>query len=85
VAKTMLDIYTAQAHAKKSSLDLFSIREREVIQLLAEGRSNKAVSQILGISVKTVETHRSAVMRKLGAKSIPELIRFAVRKKVIEP
>jgi DNA-binding NarL/FixJ family response regulator len=85
VAKTMLDIYTAQARAKKSSLDLFSIREREVIQLLAEGRSNKAVSQILGISVKTVETHRSAVMRKLGAKSIPELIRFAVRKKVIEP
>jgi DNA-binding NarL/FixJ family response regulator len=85
VAKTMLDIYTAQARAKKSSLELLSIREREVIQLLAEGRSNKAVAQILGISVKTVEKHRSAVMRKLGAKSVPELIRFAVRKNMIEP
>jgi DNA-binding CsgD family transcriptional regulator len=43
------------------------------------------VAQILGISVKTVEKHRSAVMRKLGAKSVPELIRFAVRKNMIEP
>jgi len=61
-----------------------STREREIIQLLAEGRSNKEVATKLGISVKTVETHRAAIMRKLGLHSIGELVRYAVRNKFIE-
>ena len=59
-------------------------REREVIQLLAEGHSNKEVAAKLGISVKTVETHRAAIMRKLGLHSIGELVRYAIRNKFIE-
>jgi DNA-binding NarL/FixJ family response regulator len=89
VSKLMLDIYTARARAGASgemvpSLDQFSIREREVMQLLAEGRSNKATAALLGISHNTVGKHRSAIMRKAGARSVVELIRFAVRKNVIQ-
>lgn len=59
-------------------------REREIIQLLAEGKSNKEVATSLGISVKTAETHRAAVMRKLGLHSIGELVRYAIRNHIIE-
>jgi DNA-binding NarL/FixJ family response regulator len=59
-------------------------REREIIQLLAEGFSNKEVGTKLGISVKTVETHRAAIMRKLGLHSIGELVRYAIRNRIIE-
>lgn len=61
-----------------------SSREREIIQLLAEGKSNKEVAASLGISVKTAETHRAAVMRKLGMHSIGELVRYAIRNHIIE-
>ena len=60
-------------------------REREVLQLLAEGRANKAVAKVLGISVKTAETHRARIMRKLGMKSLADLVRYAIRNGFIEP
>lgn len=60
-------------------------RERTVVQLVAEGHSNKQIAQVLSISVKTVETHRAAIMRKLGFKSTAELVRYAVRTKIIDP
>lgn len=59
-------------------------REREIIQLLAEGKSNKEVATSLGISVKTAETHRASIMRKLGFHSIGELVRYAIRNHIIE-
>ncbi len=62
-----------------------SSREREIIQLLAEGKSNKEVATTLGISVKTAETHRAAIMRKLGMHSISELVRYAIRNHIIQP
>ena len=62
-----------------------SPREREIVQLLAEGRSNKEVAAALGISVKTAETHRARVMQKMGFHSITELVRYAIRNKMIEP
>jgi DNA-binding NarL/FixJ family response regulator len=60
-------------------------REREIMQLLAEGNSNKKIATALELSVKTVEAHRAAIMRKLGLRSLPELVRFAVRSRMIEP
>jgi len=60
-------------------------REREVVQLIAEGNSNKKVAQMLSISVKTVETHRAAAMHKLKIHSTADLVRYAVRKKLVEP
>jgi DNA-binding NarL/FixJ family response regulator len=60
-------------------------REREIVQLLAEARSNKEVSTILGISVKTVETHRASIMRKLGISSIVDLVHYAIRNNLVSP
>ena len=60
-------------------------REHEILQLLAEGGSNKSTATNLGISVKTVETHRARIMNKLEVKSLAELVRYAVRNHIIEP
>jgi DNA-binding NarL/FixJ family response regulator len=60
-------------------------REREIVQLLAEGRSNKEVAARLGISAKTAETHRTNIMRKLDFHSMSELVRYAIRNKMVEP
>jgi DNA-binding NarL/FixJ family response regulator len=59
-------------------------REREVVQLIAEGRSTKEVAELLGISVKTAETHRTNIMRKLELRSVSELVRYAIRNKIVE-
>jgi DNA-binding NarL/FixJ family response regulator len=72
----------AQAPLMRKSL---SAREREIVQLLAEGKSSKEVAVALGISVKTAETHRANIMRKLEMHSVSELIRYAVRNNMIEP
>jgi DNA-binding NarL/FixJ family response regulator len=61
-----------------------SPREREIVQLLAEGRSNKDVATTLNISVKTVETHRANIMLKLNLHSIGDLVRYAIRNGIIE-
>jgi DNA-binding NarL/FixJ family response regulator len=60
-------------------------RQREVVRLLAEGKTNKEVGVALGISVKTVETHRNQVMRKLELQSFSDLVRYAVREKLVPP
>lgn len=60
-------------------------REREIVQLLAEGKSNKEVATALAISSKTVETHRASVMRKLEISSLAELVRYAIRNDLIAP
>ena len=59
-------------------------REREVVQLLAEGKSNKQIARLLDLSVKTVETHRTAAMRKLELNSLPDLVRYAIRMQIIQ-
>jgi DNA-binding NarL/FixJ family response regulator len=62
-----------------------TLREREIVQLLAEGRSNKEVASALGISLRTAETHRASILRKLNLESIAGLVRYAIRNKMIEP
>ena len=61
-----------------------SLREKEILQLLAEGKSNKDISDLLNLSIKTVETHRSNIMRKLGFHNITDLVLYAVRNHLIE-
>ena len=70
---------------KHKSEVLLSSRERSVTQLIAEGHTNKSVSAVLNLSVKTVETHRASAMRKLGISSTAELVRYAIRAKLIGP
>lgn len=59
-------------------------REREIVRLLADGRSNKETASLLGISVRTSETHRASLMRKLSLDSLPALVRYAIRNHIIE-
>ena len=68
-----------------SSHHRLTAREREIVQLLAEGKSNKEVANALGITVKTAETHRTNIMRKLDLHSVSELVRYAIRNQMIEP
>jgi len=60
-------------------------REREIIQLLAEGKANKEVAAALNISTRTVETHRARIMHKLGMTSLGDLVRYAIRNRIVEP
>jgi len=60
-------------------------RERQIVQLLSEGRSNKEVAATLDISIRTAETHRAAIMRKLNIASLSDLVRYAIRNKLVEP
>jgi DNA-binding NarL/FixJ family response regulator len=59
-------------------------RERGVVQLIAEGHTNKSVAGVLNIGLKTVETHRAAVMRKLNLESSADLVRYAVRNRIVD-
>ena len=85
VARMVMDGYLRNEANDASAAQTLSGREREIVQLLAEGNSNKDVARALNISVKTAETHRSNIMRKLGLGSLPELVRYAIRNNIIEP
>lgn len=80
----VLDGYLRGAQATTSQ-QVLTPREREIIQLVAEGRSNKEIAVTLKISTKTVEAHRANMMHKLGLTSVSELVRFAIRNQIIEP
>jgi DNA-binding NarL/FixJ family response regulator len=73
------------ARMPSTSMERLTSREREVVQLLAEGHSNKAIASRLDLSVKTVETHRASIMRKLELTSLADVVRFAVRNHIIQP
>ena len=88
VAEAVVEAYLS----KKASRDTDSnshialtTREREVVQLLAEGKSNKEVADHLGISARTAEGHRAEIMRKLRLESLAELIRYAIRNEIVQP
>lgn len=83
LSEQMLDAFLS-AHREKSGVGL-SPRERAVVQLIAEGHSNRQMSEILNLSVKTIETHRAAAMRKLNVTSTAAIVRYAIRNKLAEP
>jgi DNA-binding NarL/FixJ family response regulator len=70
--------------SQKFTKDRLTPREREVVQLLAEGKSSKEVAVVLKLSVKTAETHRTNVMRKLDLHSVADLVRYAVRNNLVQ-
>ena len=72
-----------KAHAETPTRSRLTPREREIVQLLAEGKSSKEVAVVLGLSVKTAETHRSNIMRKLDLQSVSYLALYAVRNNII--
>ena len=72
-----------QQRGLADSYDLLSDREKEVLQLLAEGKTNKEVATLLNLSTHTVETHRTHIMQKLSLHNTAEIVLYAVRKKII--
>jgi DNA-binding NarL/FixJ family response regulator len=82
VSEALLDVYLARPEKMVSAI---TSRERSVVQLIAEGHTNKEVARVLNISLKTVETHRATIMRKLQIASSAGLVRYAIRNKIVEP
>ena len=84
VSETLLDTYLKHSD-REGGTGVLTPREREVVQLVSEGLSNKQVGRKLVLSIKTVETHRAAAMRKLGVSTTADLVRYAIRNHLIEP
>ena len=88
VTEFVLDDYLRRAEdrdAETATHTPATPREREIIQLLAEGKSNKETATVLGVSVKTVEAHRANLMRKLHFRSFSDLVRYAIRNNLVQP
>ena len=85
IADTLLEDYMRQLQQRglQDSYDLLTEREKEILQLLAEGRSNKDVAGVLNLSTNTVETHRTRIMQKLDLHSTADIVLYAVRKGII--
>jgi DNA-binding NarL/FixJ family response regulator len=87
IAQAMLedDVRLMRKRGVQDSYDLLTEREREILQLLGEGRSNKETAAVLNLSPYTVETHRTNLMQKLGLHNTAEIVLYAVRKGIITP
>jgi DNA-binding NarL/FixJ family response regulator len=85
ITKLLVEEYVNEMRRRgaEDSYDLLSIREKEILQLLVEGKANREIAEMLHISVSTVETHRNNVFQKLGIHNLPELILYAVRKGLV--
>jgi DNA-binding NarL/FixJ family response regulator len=85
IARILQEDYISRLRQRglEDRYDLLSDREREILQMIAEGRANKEVANLLNISPTTVETHRGHILQKLDIHSVPELILYAVRKGII--
>jgi len=85
ISRILVEDYMRQLEQKhvEDTYELLTAREREILQLLAEGKTNKEVATILNLSVYTIETHRTHILQKLNLHNVPELILYAVRKGII--
>src|SRR5579884_862405 len=85
ISRLLKEEYVRELHDRgvEDTYDLLTTREREILQLIAEGRTNKEIANLLNLSLYTVETHRTHILQKLNLHSVPELILYAVRKGII--
>ena len=85
ISRLLVEEYVREMRFRgvEDSYDLLSIREKEILQLLASGSTNRQVAELIHVSLATVETHRTNIFQKLGIHSLPELILYAVRKGVL--
>ncbi len=84
VANLLIRDYLARAERGEAAVDEISDREREILKLIAEGRTSKEIAEMLYLSVKTVQAHRANLMRKLGLHDRVELVKYAIRKGLIQ-
>ncbi|MEA2779513.1 MAG: hypothetical protein QOK29_1057 [Rhodospirillaceae bacterium] len=79
ISKHVIEAYLSRAADQTSSLEQLTPRQREILQLIAEGHSSKQIAQILNASVKTIDSHRANIMERLGIHNVPGLVRYAIR------
>ncbi|MBU6506354.1 MAG: response regulator transcription factor [Alphaproteobacteria bacterium] len=79
ISKHVIDVYLNRAEGEINSLDLLTPRQREILQLIAEGKSSKQIAQLLEASVKTIESHRASLMERLDIHDVAGLVRYAIR------
>ena len=86
VSRTVIEAYLSKSKGRKrpSAFEVLTDREREVLQLIAEGHTNQQIADTLFISIKTVEAHRSNIMRKLDIHDITELVKYAIKKGIVD-
>ena len=85
VSKSLIDDYSRRLAEEKTLEDRLTTRQREVLQLIAEGQSTKDIASRLNVSIKTVETHRKQLMERLDIHDVAGLVRYAIRAGIIEP
>ena len=83
ISRALVEGYVQSGSAGESSLDALTARQREILQMIAEGRSTKEIAFALDVSVKTVESHRAALMERLGIRDVAGLVIFAVRNRIV--
>lgn len=85
ISKHVIDVYLNRAEGQANSLDLLTPRQREILQLIAEGKSSKQIAQMLDASVKTIESHRASLMERLDIHDVAGLVRYAIRHGLVSP
>jgi DNA-binding NarL/FixJ family response regulator len=85
ISKHLIDAYLTGSSDRTSSLDHLTSRQREILQLIGEGKSSKQIAQLLGTTAKTIESHRAMLMDRLGIRNVPGLVRYAVRYGLVSP
>jgi DNA-binding NarL/FixJ family response regulator len=85
ISKHVIDVYLNRAEGQTNSLDLLTPRQREILQLIAEGKSSKQIAQMLDASVKTIESHRASLMERLDIHDVAGLVRYAIRHGLVSP
>jgi DNA-binding NarL/FixJ family response regulator len=83
VSRHVIDDYVRSVEAKSSPLEQLTPRQRQILQLIAEGKTNKEIAQILKVSIKTVDTHRTLLMQRLDIHDIAGLVRFAIKMGIV--
>ena len=84
ISRTLIDSYLDNSAAARSPLERLTARQREILQLVAEGNTTRQIAEMLNVSVKTVETHRAQLMDRLEIHDVPGLVRYAIRTGLIQ-
>jgi DNA-binding NarL/FixJ family response regulator len=85
ISKHVIDIYLDRTAGQSGSLDQLTPRQREILQLVAEGKSSKEIAKLLDASVKTIESHRASLMERLDIHDLAGLVRYAIRQGLVSP
>jgi DNA-binding NarL/FixJ family response regulator len=85
ISRTVIDSYLERVGGESSPIEQLTARQREILQMIAEGKNTKEIAGVLDISVKTVEAHRLQLMARLNIHDIPGLVRYAIRSGLVSP